>query len=39
MGFEDRWIFVMNRDGSRKKKLTYSAGEDLSSPTWQPIVP
>jgi Tol biopolymer transport system component len=38
-GFEDRWIFVVNRDGSREKMLTYSASEELSSPTWQPIVP
>jgi Tol biopolymer transport system component len=38
-GFEDRWIFVVNRDGSREKMLTYSASEELSSPTWQSIVP
>jgi Tol biopolymer transport system component len=30
-------IFVMNKDGSRVKRLTY--GTYNSSPTWQPIVP
>jgi Tol biopolymer transport system component len=30
-------IFVMNKDGSRVKRLTY--GGESSSPSWQPIVP
>ena len=31
-------IFVMNKDGSGQKRLTFDASEDYS-PDWQPIVP
>jgi TolB protein len=32
-------IFVMNKDGSKKRNLTNNNARDDSSPDWQPIVP